>query len=178
MSKISMLDEYNQEHLVDAQDLVDRASAYGILIKKGKVLLVKDSKSQTWEFPGGGLDKDETKEEGVIREFLEETGLQVNLDSIKFFTDIQDYFYSSTYETLNFHKKILALMAKLNMPFSYLVSSNMKYLNISLIDYLDLLILLGLKMESGTSDYLLRYEIKDLSDEDKEIVKQKLESLK
>ncbi len=97
MAKISMLDEYNKEHLVEEKDLVDRVSAYGILIKKGKVLLVKDSKSQTWEFPGGGLDKGETKEEGIVREFLEETGLQVNPDSIEFFTDIQDYLYSTTY---------------------------------------------------------------------------------
>lgn len=98
MAKISMLDEYNQEHLAEEKDLVNRTSAYGILLKKGKVLLVRDSKSQTWEFPGGGLDKGETKEQGVIREFLEETGLQVDPDNIKFFKDIQDYFYSNTYE--------------------------------------------------------------------------------
>ena len=98
MSKISMLDEYNQEHLVEDKDLVDRASAYGILIKKGKVLLVQDSKSKTWEFPGGGIDEGETKEQGIVREFLEETGLQVDPESVKFFIEIQDYFYSTTYK--------------------------------------------------------------------------------
>jgi hypothetical protein len=99
-------------------------------------------------------------------------------DNIALKQIVDSAFYSSTYETLDFHKKILALMAKLYMPYNYLVGSNLKHLNISIIDYLDLLISLGLKMESGTSDYLLRYEIKGWSDEDKEIVKQKLESLK
>ena len=69
-------------------------------------------------------------------------------------------------------------MAKLNMPFSEPIISNLKYLKISLIDYLDLLKSFGIKMESWTSSYMARNEINDLSDEDKEIVKEKLESLK
>jgi hypothetical protein len=99
-------------------------------------------------------------------------------DDIALTKIVESAFWRSTYNDLNFHKKVLALMAKLNMPFSAPIVSNLKYLKISLIDYLDLLKSFGIKMESWTSSYMVRNEINDLSDEDKEIVKEKLESLK
>jgi hypothetical protein len=99
-------------------------------------------------------------------------------DDIALTKIVESAFWQSTYNDLNFHKKVLALMAKLNMPFSAPIVSNLKYLKISLIDYLDLLKSFGIKMESWTSNYMVRNEINDLSDEDKEIVKEKLESLK
>ena len=99
-------------------------------------------------------------------------------DDIALTKIVESAFWNSTYDDLNFHKKVLALMAKLNMPFSAPIVSNLKYLKISLIDYLDLLKSFGIKMESWTSSYMAQNEINDLSDEDKEIVKEKLESLK
>jgi hypothetical protein len=99
-------------------------------------------------------------------------------DDIALTKIVESAFWQSTYNDLNFHKKVLALMAKLNMPFDKPIVSNLKYLKISLIDYLDLLKSFGIKMESWTSNYMVRNEINDLSDEDKEIVKEKLESLK
>ncbi len=52
-----------------------RPSVYGILIEDDKILL-----SRQWDgydFPGGGIDIDETIEEALKREFVEETGIQV-----------------------------------------------------------------------------------------------------
>lgn len=92
-----MIDDFGNEHIVAEEELIDRTSAYGILVKDGKLLLVQDKNSKTWEFPGGGLEKGESKEEGLVREFFEETGLNIDKKSIKFFKYFQDYFYSAIY---------------------------------------------------------------------------------
>ena len=48
-----------------------RPSVYGVLIEDDKILL-----SRQWDgydFPGGGIELDETIEEALRREFIEET---------------------------------------------------------------------------------------------------------
>ena len=49
--------------------------------ESGKYLLVKRSSDKEeypeyWEFPGGGLEDDETPQKGALRELKEETGLK------------------------------------------------------------------------------------------------------
>ncbi len=55
--------------------------AYGILVEDGKVLLVRSSSPQIvpplWWLPGGGIDFGESPEETLLREFYEETGLNI-----------------------------------------------------------------------------------------------------
>ncbi|MFA5184081.1 MAG: NUDIX hydrolase [Patescibacteria group bacterium] len=73
--KVICHDKDNKEYAVAPDQLVFRPSAYGLLIEDGKVLL-----SRQWDgydFPGGGVEIDETLEEAVVREFWEETGLKV-----------------------------------------------------------------------------------------------------
>ena len=58
------------------------ANCAGIILKyKNQCLLCKRSPTTTlpnvWSVPGGHLEKGETIEEGAIREFREETGLQL-----------------------------------------------------------------------------------------------------
>lgn len=65
----------NRRYEVGPEKLIFRPSVYGILIEDGKILL-----SKLWdkyEFPGGGVNIDETLEEALIREFEEETGIRV-----------------------------------------------------------------------------------------------------
>lgn len=58
-----------------------RPGVYSLVRKDDKFLLIKDSKSNNWEFPGGGLDICETFKNGVIRETKEETGYDIDLIS-------------------------------------------------------------------------------------------------
>jgi 8-oxo-dGTP diphosphatase len=56
--------------------------AYGVLIDEGRVALVRSSNPKhtpsLWWLPGGGIDFGEAPEDTLIREFFEETGLQVH----------------------------------------------------------------------------------------------------
>jgi 8-oxo-dGTP pyrophosphatase MutT (NUDIX family) len=52
----------------------------GIVYKGNDVLVLKRRDVSMWVFPGGGVDKNESPEEAVVREILEETGLQVAIN--------------------------------------------------------------------------------------------------
>lgn len=56
-------------------------SVAGIVIKAdGQVLVIKRCDTGQWEPPGGVLELDESFEDGVRREVLEETGLLVTVE--------------------------------------------------------------------------------------------------
>ena len=77
---------------------IKNTSIYGVHCDTtGRVLLVKDSNSLLWGFPGGKVEKGETHSDTLGREFLEETGMHVKgnltyltrqVDEVK-----QRYFY-------------------------------------------------------------------------------------
>jgi len=68
----------------------EKVSVYGVQFDaRGRVLLVKDTHSLLWGFPGGGVEKAETHEDAVRREFLEETGLHI-YGKLIFVTQQQD----------------------------------------------------------------------------------------
>jgi ADP-ribose pyrophosphatase YjhB (NUDIX family) len=56
--------------------------AYGVLINEGRVALVRSSNPRhvppLWWLPGGGIDFGEAPEDTLIREFKEETGLEIH----------------------------------------------------------------------------------------------------
>lgn len=61
----------------------ERPSARGIIIKDNKVAMVHSTKYNYYKFPGGGIEKEELKEEALIREVREETGLEVISSKIR-----------------------------------------------------------------------------------------------
>ncbi|GJC90050.1 RNA pyrophosphohydrolase [Colletotrichum liriopes] len=64
----------------------------GILVKEGKVLLIYrrlktkeiriNGPPDTWSFPGGGVEENETPEDAIRREMKEEVGLEVEIQTI------------------------------------------------------------------------------------------------
>jgi 8-oxo-dGTP pyrophosphatase MutT (NUDIX family) len=90
--KVTCVDFYGNEHVVDAGELIDRMSAYGICIANNAVLLIKDPRSLRWELPGGGMEKGETPEQSLTREFIEETGA-APVGSVTFIKKWEEHFF-------------------------------------------------------------------------------------
>jgi len=57
--------------------------ASGVLIRDGKVLMVKHPKLGIYIYPGGHVEEGETPIEAVEREFREETGLAVEVIGVR-----------------------------------------------------------------------------------------------
>lgn len=55
---------------------------FGILETENGILLVKHSYGEhKWSLPGGGIEDNESSEEAIIRELLEETGINIEIVS-------------------------------------------------------------------------------------------------
>lgn len=64
-----------------------RVAAYGLVKEADRILLCRISKQLPqwegqWTLPGGGIDFGEDPSDAVVREFMEETGLAVSVQSI------------------------------------------------------------------------------------------------
>jgi ADP-ribose pyrophosphatase YjhB (NUDIX family) len=58
-------------------------SVAGAVIREdGRMLAIRRRDNGTWEPPGGVLELNETPEEGVVREVLEETGVHVEVEQL------------------------------------------------------------------------------------------------
>ncbi len=96
----------NRDTKIGAQEIIYRNAARAIILKDHKVLLVYSDTTKEYKFPGGGIDKEETRQEALKREVLEEVGREVKsvneclgyTDQI--YNDIYDdhkYFYQRSY---------------------------------------------------------------------------------
>ncbi len=60
-----------------------REASRAVIIKDNKIAMVKSLKEGFYKFPGGGIEKGESQVDALIREVLEETGLSVEVESIR-----------------------------------------------------------------------------------------------
>ncbi len=93
MTKITCEDIKGQKYSFDETEFIKNTRAYGVYIKDNKILLIKDPQGASLELPGGGLEEGESFQEGLKREFFEETGLKI-APNPKFITNFQSYFYN------------------------------------------------------------------------------------
>ncbi len=63
-----------------------------VIIKDGKILLMHRIKNgrEYFVFPGGGVEKDESIEDGIVREIKEELSLDIKIDKTLFQIENQD----------------------------------------------------------------------------------------
>ncbi|MFB7027506.1 MULTISPECIES: NUDIX hydrolase [unclassified Streptomyces] len=58
-------------------------SVAGAVVREdGRLLAIRRADNGTWELPGGVLELDETPQDGVVREVLEETGVRVEVERL------------------------------------------------------------------------------------------------
>ena len=81
---MKLLKIFDSKNYLEDFSTFERHACRGIIIKDKKVALVKSNLGY-YKFPGGGIEKNESKKEALIREVLEETGLQVIKESIQEF---------------------------------------------------------------------------------------------
>ena len=72
-----------------------RAAARGVVLRNGKMLASHAVVGDVWMIPGGGIEKDETPEEAVVREVREETGYVVR--PVREFLTISEYYEGVRY---------------------------------------------------------------------------------
>lgn len=106
---------FGKKKLIEKDKLIKRSSAYGFAIHEGSILLVNNKSTNRLFFPGGGIDLNETKEEALKREFLEET--QIEIEILKYIGAAHNYHYyeptNTSYEVIGyfFLVKPLSLIA-------------------------------------------------------------------
>ena len=66
-----------------------RVRVAGILIEDDRILLIEHTKNNKkyWLVPGGGVDWGESAAEALIREFKEETGLDIEVEKFLFISE-------------------------------------------------------------------------------------------
>ena len=75
--KIIVHNTVGREFEIDATKLTWRPSVYGVLVENDRILLSKQFDG--YDFPGGGVNLDETLEVACKREVLEESGIIVKV---------------------------------------------------------------------------------------------------
>jgi 8-oxo-dGTP pyrophosphatase MutT (NUDIX family) len=93
------------------QEVRWRISGYAIVTNKDGHVLMVQSGSGLWHFPGGGIEIDEDMSKGVRRECLEETGYRVSVEpEIRHINE--QYFYHRRKEEF-YHSLQLFFLARL-----------------------------------------------------------------
>lgn len=79
---INCKNNFGEYEDVPVEKFVFRPSAYGFIYDNGKIVtLTNKSNGKLW-FPGGGINIGEKIDEGLKREILEETGLEVKIEKM------------------------------------------------------------------------------------------------
>ena len=71
------------------EEVRPRIRVAGILVENNKILLIQHHKNNKkyWLIPGGGNDWGETTKQALVREYKEETNLDIEVDEFLFFSE-------------------------------------------------------------------------------------------
>jgi len=93
-------DKFGCEYQISKEQLQFRISVCGILKRGNSVFLISDPTTKKLELPGGAVEKEESLEEALLREFYEETGIEIK---IKRLLTYQESFYYMKNPDTPFH---------------------------------------------------------------------------
>ncbi len=77
MAEMELLAVYDDHNYQPHWTRHERHAVRSVIIRDGRVALVKSRKKGFYQFPGGGIAPGETHEQALVRETLEEVGLTV-----------------------------------------------------------------------------------------------------
>lgn len=88
-------------HRDPSLDYVERPTAFGLVFHDGKLACVRVDRGDAsyYDLPGGAVDGQETEEQAVVREFVEETGMTIR--PFARIAEAAQYFRKSTGEPIN-----------------------------------------------------------------------------
>lgn len=72
-----IIEEFDSKNYDTCVGYFHRVAVRAVIIKEGKLALIKSQKYGEFKFPGGGKENGETDIDTLIRETMEETGLTV-----------------------------------------------------------------------------------------------------
>ena len=81
---------HSEVETLENKSVFTRLATRGIAIQGDNILLLYTERYEDYSLPGGGLDLDEDKVEGMMRELSEETGAK-NIKNIKPFGAYEEY---------------------------------------------------------------------------------------
>jgi 8-oxo-dGTP pyrophosphatase MutT (NUDIX family) len=100
---------------IPKEKLILRASAYGIIVFRNKVLLLNSKSTNKLWFPGGGAERGERLEDALRREVKEETGIRIKIKKFLYFEEVFFYYdpLNEAFHNLSFYYVCQPLSAKL-----------------------------------------------------------------
>ena len=100
----------NQPVEYDGSPVSWRVSAYGVIVHDNQVLVMQDKNNYLYTVPGGGIELNETVEDGLAREMQEEMGATVSVG--KLLHSNEDWFFHAQ-EHKYYHALLLFYEASL-----------------------------------------------------------------
>jgi O-6-methylguanine DNA methyltransferase len=82
-SRMRLLFTLDRGDYEEGKKSFSRPSARAIVIQGGRVAMIYSRKFQHFKFPGGGIERGETREAALIREAREEAGLVLDPESVR-----------------------------------------------------------------------------------------------
>ena len=71
---------YKKDNLDLSQKTFQRKAVRGVILQENKLLMLYSNKYGDYAFPGGGMEKGESREEALKREIREECGVKISSD--------------------------------------------------------------------------------------------------
>lgn len=113
-------DAYGVEFSPSKEDVVtESCGVRGLLFHKNYILLIREKDSDVYALPGGAIEENETEKQAVIREVMEETGLNVSDENFgKQIRTTHGFYYHTTQEFRVYHLTAVKITTSKNLFFT------------------------------------------------------------